>query len=379
MSLTQIALPDTGDNVAWARSVYPLTHSGRVCDLFQSNVLTPRQLLLEDVANAQVDGVLEAGISDTDPWGSAKLRGQLAARTTVPAERILLTTGCSNGLVVVCRAFLEPGSHVVVESPTYQPLARTPAMFGAEVTTVPRNPASGIDLDQLAAALRSTTRLVALTNLHNPTSSLASDDEVRAARDLAAQVGAVVVIDEVYGDLAAESPGRSGPGAVVAPGVISLCSLTKAYGLPMLSCGWILVPEEHRERVRRAWSDTELGTSDLLQAISTTVFDRFELYEDHRRQIADRNRAAGRQAHASLVAAGRTTNPFPAQGVTWFADLVGCEDSFAAAARLVQDQGVLVTPGEFYGVPGSVRVGLTRDPAEVAEGLDRLVSALTSW
>lgn len=378
MTLVQTGLPETPDNVAWARSVHPLTHGGGICDLFQSNVLTPRQLLLEDVAAAQAGGVIEAGLADTDPWGSAKLRDQLAARTGIPAERILLTTGCSNGLVVVCRAFLEPGSHLIVESPTYQPLERTPAMFGAEITKVVRTP-EGIDLQALENALRPTTRLVALTNLHNPTSALMTDDELRAVRDLAQRVGAVVVVDEVYGDLAAERAGRGGWGAAVAPGVISLGSLTKAYGLPMLSCGWILVPEEHVDRVRHAWSDTELGTSDLLQAISTTVFERFDVYEDHRRSISSANRAVAAEAHPALVAAGRTTNAFPPQGVMWFADIVGCDNSFAAADRLVRDHGVLVTPGEFYGVPGSVRIGLTRDPGEVTQGLDRLVSALTSW
>ena len=89
---------------------------------------------------------------------------------------------------------------------------------------------------QRQVSLAPTTRLVVLTNLHNPSSALADPAAVAAIAEAAAHIGALVFIDEVYLELTAEADAARTAfrpdGNIVVTG-----SLTKAYGLSGLRCG----------------------------------------------------------------------------------------------------------------------------------------------
>ncbi|MBN2469268.1 MAG: pyridoxal phosphate-dependent aminotransferase, partial [Anaerolineae bacterium] len=182
--------------LAWAREKSAVLHDGAgLANLFASAVQEPRALLLEDLHALGLDGVLSR-METPMAWGHPELVAGLRARYSIPAGRdILITSSGSMAFVVAALAFTRPGDHALVESPVYQPFINVLRERGVQTTALPR-PAPDFqpDLDRLAAALTPQTRLVVLTNLHNPSGALLADETLREIAGLAARQGGVVVV-----------------------------------------------------------------------------------------------------------------------------------------------------------------------------------------
>ncbi len=128
----------------------------------------------------------------------------------------------------MCAALLRPGDDVLIEQPAYDPLLAVPALLGANVIRFERRFEEGfrLDLDRVAAALTPRTRLIVLTNPHNPTGVLTGAGDLRALGSLAERHGCFVLADEIYLDAV---PGVPPPAAAtLSPRIITTASLTKA-------------------------------------------------------------------------------------------------------------------------------------------------------
>ena len=99
-------------------------------------------------------------------------------------------------------ALIDPGDEVLIEHPAYELLVSAALFLGADVKRFVRDPEAGFALDPstVRRALTPKTKLIVLTNLHNPSSNLAPDSALREIGDLARSVGAHVIVDEVYLD-----------------------------------------------------------------------------------------------------------------------------------------------------------------------------------
>src|SRR5688500_13661161 len=97
-------------------------------------------------------------------------------------------------------AAIERGDEVLIEQPTYEPLLALAEYFGLQVKRFSRTPGNNfqVDLDELQSKISSRTRLIVLTNLHNPSSALVDETTLRRAGEIAESVGARVLVDEVY-------------------------------------------------------------------------------------------------------------------------------------------------------------------------------------
>ena len=117
--------------------------------------------------------------------------------------------GASLGILYVLLAFVRPGDHVIVERPAYEALHRVPAMLGADVSRLGRRHDEewAVRVDRLARLITPRTRAILLTNLHNPSGTLIPAEAMLAIGDLAARVGAIVCVDEVYLDFHWNQPG----------------------------------------------------------------------------------------------------------------------------------------------------------------------------
>src|SRR5262249_53766792 len=149
---------------------------------------------LEDLPGAR-EALDLAGES---PDGYAPLVAAIAERHGVVPERVATATGCSGANFFACAALLEPGDEVLVESPFYDPLPASARLLGAEVRTFPRRFESAWDLepDAVASALTPRTRMILLSNPHNPTGTVARPDHLDAIGALAAARGISVLVDE---------------------------------------------------------------------------------------------------------------------------------------------------------------------------------------
>jgi aspartate/methionine/tyrosine aminotransferase len=251
-------------------------------------------LTASEVPHFRLDS-LPIDIADLDMDGASHpryplLRDAIARRYGVGPEHVVAADGTSMANFLAMAALIEPGDEVLIEQPTYEPLLGAASFLGGEIKRFDRPAEDGfrIDIDCIAAALTARTRLIVITNLHNPSSALAGEDELRALAELARSAGARILVDEVYLD-SAVPPRRSA--AHLAPEFVCTNSLTKVYGLSGLRCGWILAEPELAERMWRLNDLFGVNQAHQAERLACIAFDRIDQILGDTPAMLDRNRA----------------------------------------------------------------------------------------
>lgn len=133
-------------------------------------------------------------------YGYAPLLERIGRHTGAPVDCIVTAEGTSMANHLAMAALIEPGDEVVIEEPTYGLLLDVAHYLGAKVRRVPRRfeDEFAISLGEMAAVITPRTRVVILSNLHNPTGAQIPLETLRAIGELAQPVGARVLVDEVY-------------------------------------------------------------------------------------------------------------------------------------------------------------------------------------
>lgn len=334
-------------------------------------------MLLDDLHTLGLAGLL-GRVDMPMEWGHPALLAGLRAHYRIPEDRdILITSGGSMAFVVAALAFTRPGNHAVVETPVYQPFLNVLHERGVQTSALPR-PAPDFqpDPDRLAAALTPQTRLIVLTNLHNPSGALLADEALRAVAALAARQGCTVVVDEVYRDLVPTGDEHPRPAALLAENIVTISSFSKAYGLGRLRVGWIIAGAAYSARLRSVHVSFDNSRSGLDEAIATRVVEALPRYRQHGQAAAAANRPALEQFAAEMIAAGRLRGEVPAQGCTYFPAVCGLDDTTEWAAALEHEYGVVVVPGHFFAAPGHIRLSFGGGPENLQAGLERLCAGL---
>src|SRR5271169_2454414 len=139
-------------------------------------------------------------INGTDAYGYAPLNERLARFNGVPPECVVTAAGASMANHLAMAATVEPGDEVLVEHPTYELLVSTLRYLGATVRYFEHRMEDGfcIDPEEVERQITPRTKLIVITNLHNPSGARADDQTLRALGDIAKRANALVLVDEVY-------------------------------------------------------------------------------------------------------------------------------------------------------------------------------------
>src|SRR5207248_4844956 len=177
--------------------------------------------------------------------GYVRLRDAGAGRYRVGRDRVFTVsggTGFANWFA--CAAVLDGArdAETIVERPTYEPLLRIPQSLGSRIRRLDRRfeERYAIDLKAFERLLTRRTRLVLVSNLHNPSGALIDGRTLRAMADRLARVRGFLVVEEVY--LECLFGARPESCVHAGPNVLVTNSLTKAYGLDGLRAGWVIGP-----------------------------------------------------------------------------------------------------------------------------------------
>jgi aspartate/methionine/tyrosine aminotransferase len=173
--------------------------------------------------------------------GGAALRALIAAQGAgISASDVLICSGSAGALFIVATALLAPGDVLVVVRPNYATNLETPRAIGCEVRYIDLKfeDSFRLDLNQVRRALSGDVRMISVTSPHNPTGTVLSDAELRQLAELAREHDCRLLVDETYRDLALDA--RPLMAATLGPQVISVSSLSKAFGAPGLRLGWIV-------------------------------------------------------------------------------------------------------------------------------------------
>jgi hypothetical protein len=313
----------------------------------------------------------------SDPAGWPRLRDAIAAYNDVPREEANAALGTTHALWQAYAALTSPGDEVLVEEPAYEPLVRIAEGVGAHVTRFARDPADGfvLDPDRIAGAITGRTRVVVVTDLHNPSGVRTERDTLRAAAQVAEAGRAFLLVNEVYApfdDLVDASGVFRGSSRKIAPNVVAVGSLTKCYGLGPHRIGWLLGPRDVVERAGYAVT-AACGVLPLPHAhLALQAFRQLGALARRSREVLGDKR-------------GRVTAWARAQGLSWsapqsglfgFAWLPGRGDLTPALEAAEREREVLVAPGAFFGVPNGFRIGWSLPVDLLHEALTRLAEAL---
>jgi aspartate/methionine/tyrosine aminotransferase len=307
--------------------------------------------------------------------GFRPLLEAIAATYGVAADMVVTAQGTSGANFLVFAALVKAGDDVLVERPGYDPLMGPPVLLGARVTRFDRRFEDGYRLDPAAvrAAMTNRTRLIVVTNAHNPTGVVAAERDLVEVGRIAERHGARVLVDEVYLDTAIDGPVR--PAAARSPVFISTSSLTKSYGLAGLRCGWVLAAPDVAEQVRRA-RDIVDGTGAFpAERLSVLAFSLLDRLSTRARRLMAANGATVRRF---LAERQDLECVLPGAGTVVFPRLRGIDDAGPFVGMLAHDFQTDVVPGHFFQAPAHFRLGFGGRSEELAEGLAQLARALNS-
>ncbi|MEL7099390.1 MAG: aminotransferase class I/II-fold pyridoxal phosphate-dependent enzyme [Pseudomonadota bacterium] len=310
--------------------------------------------------------------------GSDRLRAAIAGHyDTAQPERITVTHGTIAANMLVHKALVRAGDHIVSIVPTYQQHHSIPASIGADVQTLRLRAEDGFlpDLDALRGMVTSRTRLIALTNPNNPTGALIPRDMLQDIAQIAEDAGAYVLCDEVYRGTGQAGDGMSPSIADISPRGISTAGLSKAFSLAGLRIGWIVAPSEVTEAVliHRDYDTISVGMiNDHLGAIALEA----------RAAILARSRNITR-GNLKLLSDWVDTQPRitwvkPQAGTTAMLRIDGMCASQAFCVDLVKQTGVMLTPGSAFDMEAYVRIGFANPPDVFAKGLEALADHLAN-
>src|ERR1043166_5130639 len=216
------------DYMHWSK-----THSRAQFNLATSGVAPfPLRELPIDLKELEING--------DNSYGYAPLQRAIAAHHGVDPECVVESAGTSMANHLAMAAILEPGDEVLIEHPAYGPILDVAHYLEANVKRFRRVEENGwaVDPAEVRRCVTPKTRLIVITNLHNPTSALTPESVLREIGDIARSISGLVLVDEVYLDAVYEGTPRTS--FHLGSEFVVTSSLTKVYGVSGLRCGWLL-------------------------------------------------------------------------------------------------------------------------------------------
>lgn len=336
---------------------------------------SPPPHVIEAVCRAMHDGHNGYAPSAGIPAAREAVAAELSSRgqPTSP-DRVVITSGASEGIDLALSTLLDPGDEALVPTPTYPLYTAVIAKLGARAAYYRTDPARGWepDLDHIESLVHERTRALIVIDPNNPTGAVYSPEVRRGLLAIAERHGLVVLADEVYADLAFAGPVP--PIASLDPGgmILSFSSLSKAYLAPGWRAGWIAAGPSPRldgllAGIRKLADGRLCSPSPTQHAIPAA------LSGDRSHQAAFREALLERAAiTTSLLNAGPALSCTPPSAAFYAMPQVSLprgrtDEEFVI--ELLRATGILCVHGSGFGMPpgdGFFRVVFLAPPGELA-------------
>src|SRR5581483_841314 len=297
----------------------------------------------------------------------------IAKHYDVDPDCVVTAQGTSMANFLAMATVIERGDEVLIEEPAYEPFLSAAEYLGAGSRRFRRRfeDAGQFEVDEVRRLVSPRTKLIVISNPHNPTGVLTDQKTIARVGEIAAQAGALVLMDEVYRDILFED---AMPVSLhLGDQFIVTSSLTKSYGLSGLRCGWVLCEPELAERMRRLNDLFGVVGSMPTDKLSLVAFQNIDGLLARSRALIEPNKRLVDSFlgdHADLlecVTPERTMIVFPR---------LRNHPSSEPLHDLLRTFETSIVPGKFFEAPNHFRLGFGVKTEDVATGLQHLSKAL---
>ncbi|MCF7974136.1 MAG: aminotransferase class I/II-fold pyridoxal phosphate-dependent enzyme [Phycisphaerae bacterium] len=337
-------------------------HPIRLGDLLENNADFVNRLLSTPINYPHVNGIPELRRNIANLYDGAK------------PENVLVTVGAIEANYISTRTLLSEGDGIAIMLPNYMQIWGIAKNHGFEIQPFYLNEDKGWapDMAQLESTVNARTKMIAVCNPNNPTGRILTESEMDAIVACAERTGAWILADEVYrgADRVSEEENPSFFGRY--DRVLAIGSMSKAYGLPGLRIGWVVGPQNMIDQI---WARHEYVTisatmlSNQLAALALSPEVRPRLIKRTRDYI--RKGYAVLQAWADRHRSTFTLHPPDAAAIAFMRYSLDV-NSTDFTDRLREDKGVLVVPGDHFGLDHFVRVSFGLPQDILVSALDRI-------
>ena len=293
-----------------------------------------------------------------------------------PANEIVPLIGAKEGIANTALCFIDPGDIALVPDPAYPVYAIGTMFAGGESHYLPLTAENDWlpDLDGVPAEVRERARVLWLNYPNNPTGATAEIDFFQRAAEFGLANEIAVLHDNAYCDVTYD--GYQAPAYLQATDAraagIEYFSLSKTFNMTGWRIGWACGNAEMVDALLRVKSNIDSGIPQAIQQMAIAALSGDQSVIEANNQILQGRRD---KVVAALEQIGLQVLHPRASLYIW-AKIPEGQSSADFAARLIEEQGVVVTPGNGYGPSGEgyIRLSLTLPDNEVDEGVQRIAA-----
>ncbi len=298
----------------------------------------------------------------------------------IPSSRVFVTSSGSTAMHLSLAALVDKGDEVIALTPIWKNLLGAVELTQATTKQVSLdyiNDEWTLDLDKLFAAVNENTKVILIVTPSNPTGWTASREELRTILDFARERGIWVLSDEVYGRLVYE--------ATRAPSFLDVAkdddlllvvnSFSKSWAMTGWRLGWIVGPHEAEAKIRDVALYNKLCPPTFTQFGAMAALKEGEEFLKHQLSLWHENRDLVVERFKKM---GNIQMSYPKSTFYAFFKIEGEDDCIALTKRLIDEAGVLLSPGSAFGkeAKGYIRLCFAVSKERLNEALDRIEAVI---
>jgi aspartate/methionine/tyrosine aminotransferase len=348
----------------------------------ESDLVTP-----DFVRDAAAQGLQSGETFYTWQRGTPDLRAALSAYTErlykikCPPDRLSLTTGGMQAILLSCQLLVDPGDNVVIVSPIWPNITSAVKLVGGEprYAALDRQ-ADGrwkLDMQKIFDSVDDRTRAVFVNSPGNPTGWTMTSEEQRTLLDFARKRGLWIMADEVYARLIYTRPVAPSFLEIATPEdpVLVLNSFSKPWAMTGWRLGWLTHPAALGDQIAKL---VQINTSGVPAFLQRGAIAALEKGDDFVAQMVERCRSGGELVFQRLSGLPRVTISRPEAAFYSFFSVEGVDDTMAFCKKLAKEYKVGLAPGEAFaaGGQGNIRLCFASGAERLSKGLDRIESAI---
>ncbi len=340
-----------------------------------------KQALLDAVQNGR-------DVHYTQPIGSPSLKEKIGKRLARkgynldPQRNILITPGSDSGLFYAMYPFISPGDEIMVPDPSYPNNFQNVETMGGTLIHVPLDAANGyrIDIGAFEQRLTPRTKMVALTNPNNPTTTIFCQKDLEILSRFIVHNNLILVLDQAFEDILYD--GRQMTEAALLPGMwertLVVCSASKGMGLSGYRVGYIVACDAIMDKLYGAAVSVIGAANTLAQIAAERAYEDDSFIEEYKATF-DRRR---RYLYDRLNAVPGVRMEMPQSSFLAWVDVSALGDSSDIVSLLAREAKCLVNDGRNYGRQGEghIRIvfGCLADDRALEAAVDRIAAVLTA-